>query len=290
MKRRVRVGALKLNLASLYLFGFLATIFSPLMIAEMDLDGDDNYPQRGSWFDVIGEAYDIETQQWRYRELHLKPHEDDDGIVHKRILYQDSSGSIFAEKSLRYASAQPNDVLRPELTQSNHRTGRSLSVEIDQSGGSDTDLSWLVRLKFQSSESMKTSRLSAEPEGVIDAGFDAWIALHWKSLRSEKMVSFLFLAPTRSRWVRLQARQSSCVDLPIKSVESESLVCLVVEPKNPVLRWLLDPIELAYQELDQEKPRLVFFRGLANLTDDEGQGIRVDIRYRYNTRNTFVTH
>lgn len=271
-----------------YLFGFLGASFSPLIIAEANLRNDDRLAPMAEEFDVIGEAYDIETQKLRYRELHLKPHEDEGGIVHKRILYLDSTDDVFAEKTLKYISTQSRDLLRPELSQWNHRTGRSLSVEIDPRDGTGADLSWLVKLKARSSESMKTSRLNGEPEGVIDAGFDAWITDHWNSLRSEKRVSFLFLAPTRSRWVRLQARQRKCVDLIVKAVEPESLVCIVVEPRNPVLRWLIDPIELSYQEFDQGKPKLILFRGLANLTDDEGRGIKVDIRYRYSTRNRLV--
>ncbi len=233
---------------------------------------------------IVGEAYDLVTGKLRYRELHFPNTQDDSGRSQKKVHYQNELGEVFAEKRLFFTSG---NLLRPSVYQLNHRTGRSITVE--NVGKVTTELeqsSWSLEFKSNVNSKLKKTKLqvpsSDDNEAVIDAGFDGWIVNHWQTLRAGNRVKFQFLAPTRARWVQLQARQALCCQKIAKVARPVDLICFVIEPKNTVLRWLVDPIELGYHKADGAKPKLVVFIGLANLTDDNGDGIRVAIHYRYN--------
>lgn len=240
---------------------------------------------------IVGDAYDLKGGQLRYRELHYEDLTDPLGRVVKTIHYQSDKGDIFAEKTLVFSS---QDDLRPQLEQYNKSTGRRVSVK--RGGDSDLDLPphlWLLdyqaNRETQPTQKTLRERLDSHYMAVIDAGFDGWVAQHWSQLRAGQPQTFLFLAPTKARWIQLQASQAPCSNRSFVGLSPLShMTCIVVEPSNPLLRWLVDPIELGYQEQADGTPKLLQFVGLANLTDREGKGIRVAIRYRYHALSTLA--
>ncbi|MGH1371044.1 MAG: hypothetical protein ACRBBW_03355 [Cellvibrionaceae bacterium] len=245
----------------------------------------DHRPKRSqSDIVIVGDAYSLSDGKLRYRELHYADLNDPLGNVIKKIGYQDNHGDIFAEKTLFFSGS---DSLLPELEQSNHNTGRRLSLK--KSAGlalNPPANSWTLDYQSSTKIPSKRSTLSSEVDtkylAVIDAGFDAWIAQHWPQLEAGQQHKFLFLAATKARWIQLQASRRVCSEpsLPGVSWFTDS-VCIVVEPSNSVLRWLVDPIELGYQVLADGTPRLHQFVGLANLADRDGRGMRVAIHYHY---------
>ena len=107
---------------------------------------------------------------------------------------------------------------------------------------------------------------------VIDAGFDYFIRENWQDLLASKQLKFYFLAPVRQSLVKLRMQQKPC------SYGSDTHVCFSINPANWIVRLLLDPIELGYDRHTQQLSR---YRGLANISDADGNGFRVDIHYSY---------
>ena len=61
---------------------------------------------------------------------------------------------------------------------------------------------------------------------------------------------------------------------------TSSTLCLVVRPAG-ILRlvgWLVEPLYLAYEQGSQ---RLMMYRGISNLLDENGESQNVLIRYQY---------
>ena len=125
--------------------------------------------------------------------------------------------------------------------------------------------------KRESNKILSVADTAGKPT-VIDAGFDGFIRDNWKNLVSGGTQEFQFPLASRSSLVSLQVKSSVC------SYETETDQCFTLEPSNWFFRMLASPIELGY---DASLARLTRYRGLSNINDENGRGLVVDIRYRY---------
>lgn len=244
--------------------------------------------------EIIGDAYDFTSGDLLYRELHLAPELQDDGGVRKQIDYQTPDGRVFAQKQLTYLSPSMGYRYHPQVQQMNFDNGRLLRLDWQSTNSQGTDSSvWQLQRKAQHKGPLDTVELPSRQGWVVDAGFDAWMFEHWDKLKTGETQSFSFLALTRASWVQLQAKRRSCsLSKPLPAVGNpsssvEGFTCIRIEPKNRILRWLVDAIDLVYEEPadvrvgQSPKPRLVRFSGLGNLTDERGDGMKVVIDYVY---------
>lgn len=107
---------------------------------------------------------------------------------------------------------------------------------------------------------------------VVDAGFDHYVRMRWDELSSGTAVQFPFLVVGRDKPLNMRAQMESSMSCP------ESRLCLSVTLDNWLFAALIDPIRLQY---DQDSRRLLQFRGVSNLRDDDGKSQQVTIQYRY---------
>ncbi len=107
---------------------------------------------------------------------------------------------------------------------------------------------------------------------VVDAGFDHYVRLRWDDLSSGDEVKFPFLVVGRDKPLNMRAQLEEKVKCP------QSRLCLSITLDNWLLSALVSPIRLEY---DQDSRRLLQFKGVSNIRDDEGKSQQVKIQYRY---------
>lgn len=123
-------------------------------------------------------------------------------------------------------------------------------------------------------ESDKTRKQSKQfntiPDNlIIDAGFDDFVRGHWSELETGKSINFSFASAARLDLIDFRLLK--------KDSDKDQLV-LSMRLKSRLLAWLLDPIELTY---DQHTKQLIRYSGLSNIQDSNGNSYSADIRYQY---------
>lgn len=117
---------------------------------------------------VVGEAYDVDNGELRYREIHQCSAGGDRCVVE----YEDPAGELIARKIVDYQSSLHS----PSLQVQDLRQGTTVSIEGD-------------------------SREAV----VIDAGFDHYVRLRWDDLVSGTTVRFPFLVVGREKPLKMTA-------------------------------------------------------------------------------------
>lgn len=205
---------------------------------------------------VIGDAYALDTGELLYQEIHYY---SEDGLDH-RVVYISPEKTKMAEKLLNYRPGKST----PEV---NHQAW--VYAEKIQIVWANDQL-FLTYTDNENKERKAT--LVANRPLVIDAGFDNYVREHWSSLLTGSSVEFYFPAPPRMRLVHLTIKQKLCAD------DRQNNVCFSVNSSNWFIRLLLDPIELSYNKNTRQLNR---FKGLGNMLDKDGNGLKVNIQYRY---------
>ena len=184
---------------------------------------------------VVGEAYSIDGNELRYREIHQCSVSGDRCTVE----YQDPRGTVFARKTVDYQQSLHS----PSLEMLDMRQGETIRVEGD-----------------------------ATEEIVIDAGFDHYVRLRWEELVDGETVRFPFQVVGSSKPFKMAANRSQGDACP------SDRMCFAVALDNWLLSRLLSPIHLEY---DEASKRLLQFRGVSNIRDENGKSQQVRIDYRY---------
>ena len=109
------------------------------------------------------------------------------------------------------------------------------------------------------------------PDLVVDAGFDNFVRERWTDLSSGDVVRFPFVVVGRQKPLKMKAGLDE--DRPC----AKEQVCLAVTLDGWLLSALLDPIRLVY---DSDR-RLLQFRGISNIKDENGGSQKVEINYTY---------
>lgn len=221
---------------------------------------------------VVGEAYHLADGSLAYRELH---YESLDGMD-RTVVYEDHEQQAIAKKSIDYRPGK----LTPAFSQRNWLYPETIDVLWQESG---------LRIQYSVEDSKpKDKQIKVKTPLVIDAGFDHFIRDSWTVLMGQQAVDFYFPAVSRQSLIELRAKQQSCPVADEDKVywpgaaspgtEDTKQVCFSISPANWLISALLDDIELAY---DSESRQLRSFRGLANIADASGKGMKVEIRYIY---------
>lgn len=205
---------------------------------------------------VIGDAYDLAGEKLLYQEYHYY---SADNLDHT-VVYRNTENQDIAIKNVDYRFG----MISPAFQQRSLQYPEELSVSM-----ADDDL--LIRY-LQGDSAVKEGRVNKKQPLVIDAGFDHYIREHWEALTNKQLLTFYFPAVTRQSLVKLRVTPRAC------SYPTNTDRCFSINSASWIIRLILDPIELGYDKNTQQLSR---FRGLANLTDERGDGLVVDIKYRY---------
>ena len=130
---------------------------------------------------VVGEAYDVDNGELRYREIHQCSIDGDRCVVE----YEDPTGELIARKVVDYQTSLHS----PSLEVQDLRQGTTISVAGDSS-----------------------------EEVVIDAGFDHYVRLRWDDLLSGTTVRFPFLVVGREKPLKMTASKMEPEACPVQRV------------------------------------------------------------------------
>src|SRR5690606_41863725 len=95
----------------------------------------------------------------------------------------------------------------------------------------------------------------------------------WQALQQGKRVDFHFASAARQDLIRFR--------LEPQASDNNELV-LSMRLSSRLLAWLLDPIELTY---DKNSQRLLRYKGLTNIQDDNCTTYKADIEYLYSEKS-----
>ncbi len=205
----------------------------------------------------LGVAYADGGDRVSYREEHWV-YEDKDGQT-RLVLYRCPSGAPFARKWVRERGrpVMPDfDFVdaRNGYREGAHRQADGLEVYVQK--GADAP--------------RRATTLALPEDGVIDAGFDAYVRNHWARLGQRSDLHMAFMVPSRLSYMdlRLDVTQDGSLDgQPVRRLRM-SLAGL--------LGLVTPTIELTYAMGDH---RLLRFQGISNIRDDAGRNQRVRIEF-----------
>ena len=210
--------------------------------------------------ETVGLAYGLQSDELLYSETHCV---SEDGAK-REVFYQDVDSKLIASKLLDYSTGDTT----PSFVQHNLYSGEFIEVGFEQGTVSMAIIDADSRETLKSAQAQPSQKLPF----VIDAGFDAFVRQNWDSLVAGESHEFQFPLADRASLVELRIQRLGC------SYLTDTDQCFRLDVANWLLRILVKPIELAY---DNEARRLTRFRGLSNIGDATGDGLVVDIRYDY---------
>ena len=209
---------------------------------------------------TVGEALDLNTQEPLYSEIHCQGA----GTNERNIIYLNTEQQPLAYKTLTYDSAPTT----PSYVQRNLYAGETIAVALQNS-----TLAMTVTDEGDENDGKTVKKeIGDDLPLVIDAGFDAFVIRHWDTLVSGQDARFQFPFASRESLIDLRIESSSC------SYDTQTDQCFELQLDNWLLKMLVAPIELGY---DASHKRLTRYRGLSNIGNGDGEGLVVDISYRY---------
>ncbi|MET4024767.1 hypothetical protein ABIE59_000272 [Marinobacter sp. MBR-99] len=115
---------------------------------------------------------------------------------------------------------------------------------------------------------VETFTVSFDERLVVDAGFDHLVRANWEKVTRGESVEFRFLGPTRGE-------HYGFVLEPTSNDQLNSDVVLRIRPTGLVLRFLVDPIVLGYNN----DGALTEYLGLTNIRENANANFTAHIRY-----------
>jgi len=206
---------------------------------------------------VIGEAFDIDSQQLIYVEKHRYV----EGNQHE-VKYYDPNGKLFAEKRLSYGQYEQ----APAFEQVNSLRGEWIKVT---SEGDRIK----VQYREESGAVVFDKRIKVNEHLLVDAGFDRYVKMHWDKLLSNASMKIDYLVPSRLTTVGFEVGRVNC----LANTRADA-VCFAITPTSWFVSLAVDPITVAY---DPDTRNLLRFNGRGNIASSDGKYQTVDIRYQY---------
>lgn len=219
-----------------------------LVAAKTEASASDVQRQDAVAYARTGDTVLYRESHWRYRE---------DGGARRLVLYRCPDGRAFARKTVvERARAQA-----PDFDFEDARDGYREGVRSGPQGR-------VVYVRKGAKDAQRQRALVAPADGVIDAGFDASVRLHWDTLRAGRAVTQPFLLPSRMAF------------MPVRLNPGPSTRWNGIAAQRMTLRldrwygFVAPTMQLTYASADQ---RLLEFAGIATIRDGEGrhQDVRI---------------
>jgi hypothetical protein len=135
-----------------------------------------------------GIAYARGADRIAYRETHWLF--DRDGTRQRLVLYRCADGTPFGRKWVREAPS----AIAPDFDFEDARAGYREGVRTEQGAR------W-VFVRANPRAALETRPLPASADGVLDAGFDAFVREHWQDLAAGRAPHLDFLIPSRFEYL-----------------------------------------------------------------------------------------
>lgn len=211
-----------------------------------------------------GEAVSLNSNSVIYQERHTVEGECSGDVFRptaQTVRYVRDGDNEFAAKDLSYNES----LLRP--TVDFRQPDFSEVMAITNGADKELEIEWQTPNGATESFSVEVSDTL-----VADAGFDHLVRQNWSSVTSGKSVEFEFLAPTRGK-------AYGFVLEPADDNRIDAAHTVRIKPSGFVLRFLVDPILLGYNE----EGLLTDYLGLTNIRRDNESNYTAHIRYTVET-------
>lgn len=204
---------------------------------------------------IEGRAYATADHRLLYRESHWIYRDGNEDV--RLVLYRCPDGKPFARKRLQ-AHATPQ---APDFTLEDGRSGYREGVRSTRGGRE-------VFVRDSGSVPERSAPLKMQPLPVIDAGFDAFIRMHWNDLAQGANLDAPFVLPSRLGTLdfRISRQPDMQLDGHVARVYRIGLASWV--------GFALPHLEVRYDEASRELRR---FDGMANIRGDNGKNVNVQI-------------
>ena len=212
---------------------------------------------------ITGNAYDADSGRLLYQEQHYLS--TDNPTVSARVEYINSAEEVMVLKTLDFSRS----LYTPIIEQRDLRRSTNIFTRYTPSG---------IEVGYRNDDKpLRWNSLALNDRLIIDAGFDPYVRRHWNALQAGDAIRAEFLVPARLDTVNISIRATDAQDC---LSQPQSVLCLVVRPAGflRLVSWFVDPLYLAY---DTQTQRLLLYKGISNLLDDEGNPQDVVIRYQY---------
>jgi len=194
----------------------------------------------------------VYTERHEYQLVNGQPDE-------AKVTYFSPQGEVVAIKRLDFEEG----AAKPFFTRQNMVNG----VEEGFSKVEDGPEGELFRKNIDGSRDCG-DRMVASDNMVIDAGFNQLLKQNLDVLAKGQAIAFDLLIPKACRAIGFKVE-------PLNSYEDDH-IRLALKPQNFFFRMMVPETELIYSRTTGE---LVYYRGLSDLTDEQGRTMHVDIRF-----------
>lgn len=174
-----------------------------------------------------------------------------------QVEYRSPDGEAFAEKQLAFERSP----LMPAVDFSQPTFSEQLTI-----GYSDNNE---VKINWQTPKGARERYSVGVPDQlVVDSGFDHFVRSQWQTLTKTDSARFRFLGPTRGDHFGFVAE-------PVNNSEIDADLVVRLRPTSLVLRVLVDPIILGYNQ----QGALTHYQGLTNIRKNADTNYTATIRY-----------
>lgn len=173
------------------------------------------------------------------------------------VVYTCPDGRPFARKTI----LENGNAQAPDFSMLDARWGYREGVR-----GKDSAREIFVQRKPDQAE--KSAPLDLPKDGVVDAGFDAYVHKHWDALARGDTLRFAFLVPSK--------RMFYAFDLAIVGKESDAKTLTLRLALGAWYAFLAPHIDVTY---DRATQRLLRFAGMSNIRDESLKNLDVRIEF-----------
>ena len=209
----------------------------------------------------VGYAYDKQTGAFLYSETHREVQEDG-RVVTNTVSYRDDAGKVFAEKHIDFQRS----LTMPDFHLVNAENGH-----VEGARGADEQLN--VHFRQFSDSDVRSASVETPQNGIIDAGFDRFIELHWDSLVAGDVIEREFLIPSQLDFYTFEVERAKTESLDDFAFE--------LRIKSMFLQVFVQPVLVHY---DSRTRSLLRYEGISNIRDREGENFDVRIEFPGPTR------
>ncbi|RBP53627.1 hypothetical protein [Arenicella xantha] len=202
--------------------------------------------------ELIGKVYDIQTQALLYQETHSF------ADTTLKTSYTDASGNVIGQREVQF---KPNGQVNAyqltqqaaAITESVERKQQSIDMSVSAAG----------------KQTQQEIDISQDDEVVIDAGFSNFLLRNWQNLLAGKKVTTRFASTAQMDLIKVQLNQ---VDPQTSSLadngDTTGIVMFQMRLANPLIRWLISPIEVGYYA---DTKQIAYYQGASNLSKASGE-------------------
>lgn len=204
---------------------------------------------------IEGNAYATADHRLLYRESHWIYRDGNEDV--RLVLYRCPDGNPFARKQMQ-AHATPQ---APDFTLEDGRSGYREGVRSIRGGRE-------VFVRDSGSAPERTAPLKMQPLPVIDAGFDAFVRMHWNELAQGANLDAPFVLPSRLGTLDFRISRQPDTQWNNHAVRVYRI---------GLASWVgfaLPHLEVRYDEVSRELRR---FDGMANIRGDNGKNVNVQL-------------